>query len=69
MVEGFVKAAAMDMPQNRRINVVSPALLTESQQKLADYFPGYSTVDASIVAKTYRKSVYAGHNGEIYHVG
>ncbi len=67
-IEGFMQAAAMDMPHGQRINVVSPALLTESQAQLGDFFPGYATVAAADVAKAYRKSVYAGHNGRIYHV-
>jgi NAD(P)-dependent dehydrogenase (short-subunit alcohol dehydrogenase family) len=67
-IEGFMQAAAMDMPNGQRINVVSPALLTESQAQLGDYFPGYTTVAAVDVAKAYRKSVYAGHTARIYHV-
>jgi NAD(P)-dependent dehydrogenase (short-subunit alcohol dehydrogenase family) len=67
-IEGFMQAASMDMPNGQRINVVSPALLTESQAQLGDFFPGYKTVAAADVAKAYRKSVYAGHNGRIYHV-
>jgi NAD(P)-dependent dehydrogenase (short-subunit alcohol dehydrogenase family) len=67
-IEGFVKAAVMDMPKQQRINVVSPALLTESQAALGDFFPGYTTVDASVAAKAYRKSIFAGHTGRVYHV-
>ena len=67
-IEGFVKAASMDMPKSQRINVVSPALLTVSQPKLKDFFPGYATVSTDAVAAAYRKSVFAGHNGRIYRV-
>ena len=67
-IEGFVHAASIDMPKCQRINVVSPALLTESKTNVGSLFPGYSTVDADTVAKAYRKSVFSGHNGRIYDV-
>ncbi len=67
-IEGFLRAACLDLPHGQRINVVSPALLTESKEKLGHFFPGYATVDAVDVAKAYRKSIYSGHTGRIYHV-
>ena len=68
-VEGFVVAAAIDMPRQLRINAVSPALLTESQVRYASYFPGHDTVNAAKVALAYRKSVYGKQTGKIYKVG
>lgn len=68
-VEGFVKAAAIDMPNNLRINAVSPALLTESAARYSEYFPGYDTVPAKKAALAYRKSVYGQQTGEVYRVG
>ena len=68
-VEGFVKAAAIDMPNRQRINVVSPALLTESQEKLQDFFPGYTTVPGAEVALAYRKSIFGRQTGQIIKVG
>ena len=67
-VEGFVTAASIDMPKSQRINVVSPALLTESIDHYGALFPGYETVSAAKVARAYRKSIFAGHNGQIYNV-
>lgn len=68
-VEGFVRAAACDMPGKQRINVVSPALLTESVEKYRDFFPGYNPVPAATVALAYRKSVLGQQTGQIYRVG
>ena len=68
-IEGFVRAAAIDMPARQRVNVVSPALLLESVEKYCDYFPGYQAVPAATVALAYRKSVMGRQTGQIYKVG
>lgn len=68
-IEGFVCAAAIDMPGKQRINVISPALLVESAEKYHDFFPGYSTVPASTVALAYRKSIMGKQTGKIIRVG
>jgi NAD(P)-dependent dehydrogenase (short-subunit alcohol dehydrogenase family) len=64
-VEGFVKAAALDMPNHIRINVVSPALLEESAEAYAAICPGFETVPATRVAKAYRRAVYGIQNGSV----
>jgi NAD(P)-dependent dehydrogenase (short-subunit alcohol dehydrogenase family) len=64
-VEGFVQAAALDLPNDIRINVVSPALLEESAETYAALCPGFETVPAARVAKAYRKSVYGIQNGQV----
>lgn len=68
-LEGFVRAAAMDLPHKMRINVVSPTVITESMPKYATYFCGYVPVDASIAAQAYVKSVEGAQTGQIYRVG
>ncbi|OGT64013.1 MAG: short chain dehydrogenase [Gammaproteobacteria bacterium RIFCSPHIGHO2_12_FULL_45_9] len=67
-VEGFVKAAALDMPRGIRINVVSPALLEESVEKYAELCPGFEPVSSAKVARAYRKSIYGIQSGQVYHV-
>lgn len=64
-VEGFVRAAALNLPNDIRMNVVSPALLEESAQTYARICPGFETVPASKVAKTYRKCVYGIQTGQV----
>ncbi len=68
-IEGFAKAAAIDVPARQRINVVSPALLTESVAQYQGFFHGHASVDAAVVAKAYRKSIFGGRNGHVFKVG
>ena len=68
-VEGFVKAAALDLPNKMRINAVSPALLEESVEKYSQLCPGFEPVSSAAVARAYRKSLYGIQTGQIYHVG
>ncbi len=68
-VEGFARAAAIDVPGKQRINVVSPALLTESVDKYQGFFPGFAPVPAAQAALAYRKSVQGWQTGQVYRVG
>lgn len=68
-LEGFVKAAAIELPRSIRINVVSPTVLQESMGSYADYFHGFEPVPASKVALAYSKSVEGAQTGQIYRVG
>tara|TARA_Y100000588_G_C14157352_1_gene883263 strand:+ start:149 stop:751 length:603 start_codon:yes stop_codon:yes gene_type:complete len=67
-VEGFVKAAALDMPRGIRINAVSPALLEESVEKYADLCPGFEPVSSEKVARAYRRSIYGIQTGQVFQV-
>lgn len=68
-IDGFVKSAAIEMPNQLRINSVSPTVLTESMPQYGSYFPGYHPVDADEVALAYCKSVEGAQTGQIYRVG
>jgi NAD(P)-dependent dehydrogenase (short-subunit alcohol dehydrogenase family) len=52
IVEGFVKAAAVELPRGVRINCISPTVLTESVA-YHPYFPGFIPVDAWEVGQAY----------------
>ncbi|WP_322014687.1 short chain dehydrogenase [Paraburkholderia sp. J12] len=67
-LEGFVRAAATELP-GRRINVVSPTVLTESWDVFASYFPGFESVPAARVALAYQRSVEGVQTGRVYRVG
>jgi len=67
-VEGFVKAASLELPRGIRINAVSPALLEESVEKYSELCPGFEPVSSAKVARAYRKSIYGVQSGQIYHV-
>lgn len=68
-IEGFVRAAACDLPRGIRINAVSPTVLTESMDRFGPFFPGYEGVPATHVAMAYRRSVEGVHSGRVYRVG
>ena len=68
-LEGFVRAAAIELPPGLRINLVSPTLLTESVPVYGPYFAGIKPVPASEVALAYAKSVEGAQTGRVYRVG
>lgn len=67
-LEGFVAAAAIELPRSLRINVVSPTLLTESLPVYGPYFAGFETVSAARVALAYQRSVEGAQSGRVYRV-
>ncbi|MCL9684902.1 short chain dehydrogenase [Legionella maioricensis] len=67
-IDSFVKSAAIEMPDNIRINAVSPTVLLESLADYGPYFRGFEAVPASRVARAYSKSVEGAQNGVIYSV-
>lgn len=68
-INGFAIAAANELlSRGIRINVVSPALLTESVPVMGELFPGHSTVANESVVKAYVKSVEGVRTGEIIKV-
>lgn len=68
-LDAFVKNAAIELPNNIRINVVSPTVVSESMDKYADYFRGFEAVAATKVALAYSKSVEGAQTGQVYQVG
>ncbi|SRR5579883_2349050 len=67
-IDGFVKGAAIEMPRQIRINVVSPNVVTESMSKFEAYFRGFESVPAARVALAYSKSVEGAQTGQVYRV-
>jgi NAD(P)-dependent dehydrogenase (short-subunit alcohol dehydrogenase family) len=67
-IEGFVMAAACELPKGLRINVVSPTVLEDSMHKYADFFPGFIPVAGEDVAQAYKKSVMGIQTGQIFRV-
>jgi NAD(P)-dependent dehydrogenase (short-subunit alcohol dehydrogenase family) len=68
-IDAFVKSAAIELPNQLRINVVSPTVLTESLDDYAPYFRGFESVSASRAALAYSKSVEGAQTGTVYSVG
>ena len=68
-LEGFVRAAACELPRGIRINLISPTVLSESLAAYGDFFPGFPSVPAAAVAQAYRRSIEGVQTGRIYPVG
>ncbi|MDB5989874.1 MAG: dehydrogenase, short-chain alcohol dehydrogenase like protein [Herbaspirillum sp.] len=67
-VEGFVRAAAIELPRGLRINAVSPTIVTESSAIYGPFFPGFETVSVARVALAYSRSVEGPQTGRVYRV-
>ncbi|MBS0288878.1 MAG: short chain dehydrogenase [Proteobacteria bacterium] len=67
-INGFVIGAAIELPRNIRINVVSPSVLAESMHQYGEYFHGFLPVRAANVALAFSKSVEGLQTGQIYDV-
>lgn len=67
-IDSFAKSAAIELPDDLRINVVSPSVLAESMENYGPYFRGFESVPASRVALAYSKSVEGAQTGVIYRV-
>jgi len=67
-VEGFVRAAAIELPRGLRINAVSPTILEESMELYGHYFYGYEPVSARRVALAYARSIGGPQTGQVYRV-
>jgi NAD(P)-dependent dehydrogenase (short-subunit alcohol dehydrogenase family) len=64
LVEGFVKASAVELPRGVRINCVSPTVLAESVAYHA-YFTGFIPVPAWEVAQAYLRAISTPITGRI----
>jgi NAD(P)-dependent dehydrogenase (short-subunit alcohol dehydrogenase family) len=67
-IEGFVLAAALELPRQIRINAISPTILVESMDAYRPYFLGFDPVPASKVALAYSKSVEGLQTGKVFEV-
>ena len=67
-VEGFVRAAAIELPRGIRINAVSATVLTESLPSYGPFFPGFESVSAARAALAYVRSVEGPQTGRVYRV-
>ena len=65
-IEGFARAAALELGRNIRINVVSPVFAKESMEKMGMDTTGAMEADA--FAPSYLESVTSKRNGEVLNV-
>ncbi|MGV0908614.1 short chain dehydrogenase [Martelella sp. FOR1707] len=64
MVEGFVRASAVELPRGIRINCISPTVLTESVA-YHPFFPGFTPVPAAEVALAYVRALSNPFTGRV----
>src|SRR4029077_2512427 len=62
-LEGFARAAALEMPRGVRINVISPPLVSETLVAMGR--DGDAGMPAAQVARAYVESVEGSENGEV----
>jgi NAD(P)-dependent dehydrogenase (short-subunit alcohol dehydrogenase family) len=64
-IHSFVKAAALELKNEQRINVVSSGLVEDAVEKYESYFPGHNPIPMKKVINGYVKSVEGKGTGEI----
>jgi NAD(P)-dependent dehydrogenase (short-subunit alcohol dehydrogenase family) len=67
-VEGFVKAAAIELENGIRINAVSPGVIENSPQYFP-FFPGEVPVTMQQLEYGFRKSVFGANTGQVISFG
>lgn len=65
-LEGFTRAAALDLPDDKRICIVSPPLIRETAQRMGQDTQPWP--DAETVAHAYLNAVTGDANGEVVYV-
>jgi NAD(P)-dependent dehydrogenase (short-subunit alcohol dehydrogenase family) len=68
-LEGFVRSAAIELPRELRINLVSPTVTEESLPAYGAFFPGQKPMPAAEAALGYAKSVEGPQTGRVYRIG
>ncbi len=67
-LEGFARAAAVELSKGLRINVVSPTILKESEAQFGPFFPGVIPVEGWRVAQAYKRAILGVQTGRVYKV-
>ncbi|MEM6804626.1 MAG: short chain dehydrogenase [Bacteroidota bacterium] len=64
-IHSFAQAAALELTDGKRINVVSLGLVADSAEKYKDYFPGHNPVPMNEAVNAYIKALKGRMNGQI----
>ena len=67
-LEGFVRAAAVELPKGLRINVVNPTILKKSEAHIVPFFPGMIPVEGWKVGQAYKRAILGAQTGRVYKV-
>lgn len=63
-IDAFVRAAAIELENGVRINIVSPTVVEESPAYFP-YFPGHIPVSMKRVVYAYQKSIFGAGTGQV----
>ena len=67
-IHSFVQAAALEIENGVRVNVVSSGLVEDAYEKYKDYFPGHNPIPMNKVVNGYVRSVKGMGNGEVIRI-
>ncbi|WP_294247489.1 short chain dehydrogenase [uncultured Chryseobacterium sp.] len=67
-IHSFVQAAALEMENGIRLNVVSSGVVEDAYEKYRDSFPGHNPVPMLKVINGYVRSVTGKGNGEVIRI-
>ena len=67
-IHSFVRAAALEIKNNSRVNVVSLGVVEDAYEKYRDFFPGHNPIPMSKVVNAYVRSVLGSGHGEIIRI-
>nr|WP_298926243.1 short chain dehydrogenase [uncultured Allomuricauda sp.] len=67
-IHSFVQAAALEIENGTRLNVVSLGMVIDAYEKYKDYFPGHNPVSMEKAVNAYVRSVMGKGNGEVIRV-
>ena len=67
-IHSFAQAAALEMENGHRINVVSSGLVEDSVEKYRDYFPGHNPIPMWKTINGYVRCIEGKGNGEIVRI-
>jgi len=67
-IHSFVKAAALEMKNGIRVNVIASGLVEDAVEKYQHYFPGHNPIPMPKVVNGYIRSLEGKGNGEIIRI-
>ncbi|WP_422351638.1 short chain dehydrogenase [Flagellimonas sp.] len=67
-IHSFVQAAALELQNGVRLNVVSLGLVIDAYEKYKDYFPGHTPISMEKAVNAYIKSIKGKGNGKVIRV-
>ena len=64
-IHSFAQAAALELENGHRLNVVSLGMVEDAYEKYKSYFPGHNPIPMKKAIKAYERSVMGKDNGKI----